>query len=140
MAYTTRLTAGPQYVVLDSVAMANFTVELGGDFKNNLETVTAGNVGHEQVVGGLNAYSFKLKAVYETDSVSTYIQKLKPGSIFSLEWGPEGNTAGKPRHVQDVAIESVSMTQTADKKAIMFEASARGSTAPSYDMFAGATY
>lgn len=140
MAYTTRLTAGPQYVLLDAVVMTNFTVELGGDFKNNLETVTAGNVGHEQVVGGLNAYSFKLKAVWEAGSVSTYIQKLKPGAIVAMEWGPESNTAGKPRHVQDIAIESVSMTQTADKKAVMFEASARGSTAPTYDMFNGATY
>lgn len=102
--------------------------------------VTAGSgTDHRERAEGLADTSCSGTIVYDAASVSTYIQKLKPGT-YTIIWGPEGNTAGKPKHEQSFIITEVSHSVTVDKKMVVFEFSGKAAAAPTYDMHAGATF
>jgi len=105
------------------------------------EETTAGYSATDKSFGPkLKELGVSIKIAYDVTSVSTYIQKIQAGETVAMIWQPEGNTGGKPQHVQNILITSVKQTPVAvDKPAVMFEVSAIGTGAPTTDMFAGGT-
>lgn len=102
--------------------------------------VTAGSAtAHRERAEGLADTSCSGTIVYDAASVSTYIQKVKPGS-HTIIWGPEGNTTGKPRHEQVFIITEAPHTVGVEKPMVAFEFSGEAAAAPTYDMMAGVTF
>ena len=105
------------------------------------EEITAGfSVTHKSFGGKLKETSFNIKIAYDVTSVSTHIPLIEPDDLIALVWQPEGNTGGKPQHVQNILITSNKQTEIhIDKPAVMFEVTAIGSGTPTTDMFNGGT-
>lgn len=136
-----RLNGNGYFVSFDGVDLSAHTGEDTLKVSNEDVDVTAGaNKTHVEIAGGLDSTSGDLMIAYEVGSVSGYIQKLKPGLIGTFEFGPEGNTSGKPRHVQSMKVNSVEISQDSKKKFVMFTLSLVGAEAPSVNMFAGGVY
>jgi hypothetical protein len=89
---------------------------------------------------GLNDTSITITLAYDLTNLQTYIQKIAPGQTISIEYGPESNTSGKPRHVQDFVITGADHQVSVDKSAVTFSISGDGAGAPSVDMFTGGVY
>jgi hypothetical protein len=104
--------------------------------------VTGGaGVDHTMRAPGLLDTELKLTLQYDITALPTYIQKIAAGQIISIEYGPESNVSGKPRHVQDFLITETSQSAiTQAKPEVTFSVSGMGSGAPSVDMFAGGVY
>ena len=69
----------------------------------------------------------------------THLPLLKPG-VHTLTYGPESNTAGKPKHVVSIIIESLSNGVKVDKSQMKYEAPFVGRAAPTTDMYAGGVW
>lgn len=135
------LNANTIYFTLGGTNFSAYWVSVKLNGKNNVKEVTAGSgTTHVERAGGLNDYSFDIVIVYESTLGSTHIQKFKPGEIFALEWGPESNVTGKPRHVQNVIIEESPFEVNVEKDKVAYEIKASGSEAPSVDIYAGSVY
>ncbi len=103
--------------------------------------VTHGAATDRQRNAGIKDTQWKITLTYEISTVSTYIQKLEPGTTEPADYGPEGSTAGKPRQTQSVLITDVNGPNTStDKKHVTFEVTADGADAPTANMFAGGTF
>lgn len=89
---------------------------------------------------GLNDMKISVTLMYDAADVQTYIQKLAVGQVISIEYGPEGNSAGKPRHVQTFNVTGAAHTVSVDKSAVTFEFTGESAAAPSFNLFAGAVY
>jgi hypothetical protein len=129
------------YLALDGVDVSGVWVSVKPKGKNNTRETTAGaNTTHVQRQPGLNDYSFDVSFAYDDATIASYIQKLKPGAVVSMEYAPDGRTAGKPKHIQSVIVDSVDGEQNVDKSPFIWSGSLLGAAAPSFDMWAGATY
>lgn len=61
--------------------------------------------------------------------------------IIALDYGPEGNTAGKPRHTCDFFISSISgPTTNVDKTLVVIEYSLVSTGEPTNNFYAGDTF
>lgn len=108
---------------------------------NSSVTVTAGaGTTHVQRAAGLNDTTISITLAYDSGGVSTYIASLTRGLKIPIEYGPESNVSGKPRHVQQFVIESVTVEQDVEKNEMVFDIQASGADAPTSDLFAGAVY
>lgn len=99
------------YFELDGTDLsAYFTDEVTREVSVNQIDVTAG-AGADWVMNspGLKSYSLTLRLVYDTSTFQTVVQpKLNTGIAGAvMKYGPEGNTAGKPKDELKVNIESV---------------------------------
>lgn len=104
-------------------------------------TVTAGaGVTHVQRSSGLNDTTISITLAYDSGGIPSYITSLTRGLKVPIEFGPESNVPGKPRHVQTFVIESISMEEDVEKQEMTFDISASGADAPTADLFAGAVY
>lgn len=129
------------YLKLDSTEVQAFITEVNPSFSNDeVETTAGAGTDWKMRAAGLSDAEFAISLMYDVTSVPTYIQKIAPGATVTLEFGPEGATSGKPRHVQSVVISSVDHTVSVDKSAVVFSISARGAAAPSVNMMAGGVY
>ena len=136
-----QLNGNNYFFSIDSVDLSAYTVSITFSRTNSVVDVTAGaNTTHEERAAGIDDTSIEVSIGYEVGQAPTLFAKLKAGSIFSMEYGPEGQTAGKPRHVQNFIIEGSPFTQAVKKPHVVFAMSAKGSEAASSDMFAGVTY
>lgn len=88
---------------------------------------------------GLKDTTFSATLSYDDATLATYVQKLAP-SIYEVEYGPEGNVSGKPRHVQSMLLTTAPFEVTVEKAHVTFQLEFVGADAPSVDMFAGAVY
>lgn len=107
---------------------------------SGVDTTAGAGTSHTKRQPGLNDTSFSISLAYDTQHVQTFIQKIARGQVLEIEYGSEGAVSGKPRHIQDVLITSVSHTISVDKSAVTFAINGQGADAPSVDMFAGAVY
>ena len=126
------------YLKFDAVDVAAYFVSVSTDFGGSSVDITAGaGRSHVQRAGGLRDYSMSVTLTYDADSVNTYITKLQPQQIVEVEYGPEGNTTGKPRHLQKFVVDSVSVPQSVKKDHVTFEIKLSGADEPTADMTAG---
>jgi hypothetical protein len=128
------------YIAIDSTDVGAYWKQVEITSSIDEVDVTAGsNAEFRERLGGLRDYAYSITLVYDDTNLASYIQKIRPG-IHTLEIGPEGNTAGKPRMVQSVLITEVPFEVTVEKSEVAFSISAVGAAAPTTDMFAGGVY
>jgi hypothetical protein len=129
------------YLSLDGVDVSGLITEVKPKGKNNVRETTHGaGATHVQRAAGLDDYSFDATVVYDDAQIATYIQKLKPGAIYTMEYAPEGRTAGKPKHVQSVIVEGNDHAIKIEKDMVAFNLSLLGQDAPTSNMYSGAVY
>lgn len=88
---------------------------------------------------GLRDTTISITLGYDTDLVPTWLALLKPGR-HTVEFGPEGNSTGKPRHLQDFIFTSAPLEIDVTKQEVVFDISGDGADPAIYDMFNGATF
>jgi hypothetical protein len=134
------LNANAGYLTFDGVDMVPYLQSF--DIKPTANTVntTAGNVGHTLRQAGLRSTSLTANIIYRVGGVATYLAKIKPGAEVTVDWGPEGNTTGKPRHTQKFIITDSSTSQDAEKKVVQYAVTAENSAEPTNDKWNGATW
>lgn len=105
--------------------------------------VSAGaNQRHEKHAAGLEVISAKMTLMYDDVAAATDMTNLYVSSqVVAITFGPEGNTAGKPKHVQSFKINSVNGPSPNHKKdAVMLEYDLVAAGAPTSDIYTGATF
>jgi hypothetical protein len=135
-----RLKAGISYLTLDGVDVSAYCQDIDITADNESEDVTAGNVTHEVLQAGINTTKITLNFVYEVGSVGTLLAKIKRGAMPVMDWGPEGNVSGKPRHTQQIIITSLNKKQDKRRTMTVLAVSASGAAAPTNDMDEGAIF
>ncbi len=121
------------YVGLNTVNVsAYWTDEVSRNVTNNTVETTAGaGAGWVERQDGLMDYSLSLVLVYDIDDLSDYLTQLKPGSTYTLVYGPEGNTAGKPKDELSVIVSSVDgPNPSIGKDMVSFSVSFQGAATP----------
>lgn len=136
----TVLTLNAQYLKIDGVAIEAHLMDVKLNRTNANADVTRGTVGHEMVDPGLDSTTMDMTIAYVVESLTTFLQKLNPGSKYMIEYGPEGNAVGKPRHYQLFKLDSVDFGQTAKKDAVKFSAKFTGAEAPVADFYDNSTF
>ena len=126
-------------LLLDGVDVSAYFTEVSIAVSVGSEDTSAGaGTTHVKKGGKLRESKWDIKLAYDVTNVSAYIQKLQAGDIYTATWRPEGNTAGKPEHIQSILILSSKQSAvTVDKDAVFFEISAEGTDAATTDMFEG---
>jgi hypothetical protein len=129
------------YLAIDGTVVDTYGVDVTIEPSNSsVETTSGAGVDHVMRAPGLNDTKISFSIAYDATDLQTYIQKLKPGIVRSIEYGSEGNTSGKPRHVQNFNITSSPFDVKIDKSMPVFEVEGEGTEAPSVDMHAGGVY
>lgn len=130
------------YLTVNSVDLAAYFVNI--EFEQSVEAVdtTAGaGATYMERQAGLKDIKGKITIVYETTAVTTHIQTLAAGSTYTVVYGPESNTAGKPKHEQSFLFTKLSgPKQDVAKKLLTWEADIEGAAAPVTDIYAGGTF
>ncbi len=88
---------------------------------------------------GLRDVAITLMVGYDPDTVQAQLAMLRPG-IHTVVFGPEGNSAGKPRHEQAFLFTEAPLGQDVKKKEVVFTVSGSGADAPTVDMFNGGVF
>jgi hypothetical protein len=129
------------YIKIDSVEVQAYfkNVKLSPS-NNSIDTTVGSGTDHVQRQPGLDDTKIDISLGYDTAQLQTYIQKLKVGQIVTIEYGPESNVSGKPRHVQAFNITKADHEVNVDKSHTLFDLSGEGSAAASISMFSGGVY
>ena len=65
--------------------------------------------------------------------------RLRPGR-HSVTYGPEGNIAGKPKHVKDFIFNNLPLGQNIDKSEVEFNVGGDLADVPTVDMYNGGVW
>lgn len=128
------------YIKIDAVVVNAYFKRF--DLTPSVESVdtTAGSgVDHRQRAEGLADHAATLTVVYEAGAVQNYIATLKPGR-HTVEYGPESNVTGKPKHIQDFILTEAPISQDVEKGEVLFQCSFEAADAPTYNMYDGAVW
>lgn len=118
--------------------------DVGAQFKTvnierkvDTEDVTAGRLRTDmQRAPKLLDTSIGITLAYDVTGINTYVQRLKPGR-YTVVFGPEGNTTGKPRHQQDFIFTSSPIEVTVGKGEVVFDIKGDAADAPTFDIWNG---
>jgi len=128
------------YLTVGGTDVSTYWADITLTGSQNSQDITAGaSTTHVELAAGLNNYSISMTLSYDDTDIATYIANLAPG-IVTIDWGPEGSGSGNPRHTQSFHLGSNAVNQAVTKDHVTFSISANGASAPSNDLFAGATF
>lgn len=128
------------YIAIDGTQVDSYYVSF--NLEPTMETVdaTAGSgTAHRERNEGLKDTTAQLVIVYDTTNISTLLPLVEVGT-HTITYGPEGNTAGKPKHVQSFIITGTPHETTVEKPLVVLTASMEAAAAPTTDMFSGGTW
>jgi len=129
------------YVKINSTDVSPLFAKINLQRTGNTTEVTAGSGATDKMrKPGLADTKLKLKLGYKVGSVPDYITQLDALTVITLEYGPEGQLSGKPRHQQDFIITSTPIEQTINADEVAWEIDADAADAPVYNMYAGAVW
>jgi hypothetical protein len=135
------LNANTIYLTIAGTNYSAYWVSFKLNGKNNVKETTAGSgTTHVERAAGLNDYSADVTVVYDSAIGAQQLGHYSPGDIVAVEWGPESNVSGKPRHVQNFIVEEAPFEVVVEKEKVAFELKLSGSEAPSVDIYSGAVY
>lgn len=128
------------YLKIGSVAVSAYfkEVELSPSIES-VDITTGSGTDHRMRAAGLEDTSLTATLVYDAADIQTYIQSLKPG-VYTVEFAPEGNTTGKPKHIQSFILTQAPFGVSVEKSEVAFQLTFEAAAAPTYNMFAGAVY
>lgn len=89
---------------------------------------------------GLKDTTASVQIGYDDSNAGTIMTLFKMGQTIKLTYGPEGNTSGKPKHVQDFLITSAPHTISVSKDAVVWDVAMDAAGAPTTDMYAGGVW
>lgn len=113
-------------------------LQFGG---SSVETTAGAGRTHMQRNAGLRDNTMTVVLSYDDTSPATDMAGLIAQTAYSVEYGPESNVSGKPRHVQSFILDSLDPSeQTVQKAHMTFTLNFVGADEPSVDMNAGGVY
>lgn len=102
--------------------------------------VTSGRSPYRQRVSTLHDFVLEMTIIYMLGEAGVILPLIAPGEHLVC-YGPEGNSAGKPRHQQIFIFDEVDTEANHDKSnARTFTISAEAADAPDFNMFKGDTF
>lgn len=102
--------------------------------------ITRGSgIDYRQKAGGLKDYRMTITLGYETTLQATHLPLIKPG-IHTIAFGPEGNTAGKPKHAGSFLITESPIEISVEKSEVAYQVTAMQADVPTSDMYNGDTW
>lgn len=120
---------------------AYWTEDLSQKASVDTEDMTAGAGATDvQRAAKLKDRSFDFMLIYDDATISTWVQNLKPGTIGTLIYGPEGNATGKPKFSGSMILSSWEKSQSVDKKKLAFKCSFQQAAAPTARIENGDTF
>jgi hypothetical protein len=127
------------YVDIDGTVVDTYFQNVS--ISKSVETVdsTCGNATWRANNEGLYASKGTISVVYDDTLASTLLPLMEAGT-HTLTYGPEGNTAGKPKHVQSIIITDNTIAQNVGKTLVLLESPFIGAAAPTTDMWAGGVW
>ena len=135
------LNGNSAYLTINGTSMGAYYTKI--DFKGTAESVdiTHGSgATHVMRAPGLKDVKATLTLAYEVGSVSTQLGLIAPGGTFTVIYGPESNTAGKPKHEQSFIFPATDFSQEVTKPLVVFNIEIEGAAAPVTDLWAGGTF
>lgn len=120
---------------------ALWTEEISSESSVDTEDMTAGaGATHIARAAKLKDNKMSFNVMYDDSTIATYVANLKEGTVGTLIWGPEGNTVGKPCFTGSMILTSNKLSQSVDKKKLMFELSFEQAAAPTKTIQNGDTF
>lgn len=107
------------------------------------EDVSAGSgVNWESHASKLRNITAKVMLVYDdATAAADFAALVTANDIIAVEYGPEGNTAGKPRHLQSFKINGINgPTTNHDKTLVTLEYDMISTGTPTANIYAGDTF
>lgn len=128
------------YLDIDGTDLSAYVVDVQLTPSVAAVDVTAGaSTTHMERNAGLKDTGIAITFRYDDSNISTMLPLIEPGS-HSITYGPEGNAATKPKHVQSFIITEAPHQVTVAKDAVAFSVSGEGAAAASTDMFDGGVW
>lgn len=137
-----KLVGNNAYLSWDGVDVSGWwTGEISREPSVETIDVTAGaGVNYMQREPGLIDNSMGFSIYYDDTDLASYVGKLAVGTKAILIYGPENNTAGKPKFEGSMILESVSQGQVVTKDLVKFELSFVQADAPTATIEGGSTF
>lgn len=128
------------YLAIDGVVLDTEwkEVELSGSIETQDVTQGVGRTGMQRAEG-LRDASISLVVGYRTEKIQQQFTMLRPGR-HTVIYGPEGNTPGKPKHVQDFIFNDMPLGQNVDKSEVAFSIGGDQADEPTVDMYSGGVW
>lgn len=131
------------YLRMNAVNVQARWREFDMQFASDTEDVSAGaGVLWQKNAPKLFSAKATIKLIYDdVAAASDFAALWQSDQVFTVVYGPQGNTAGLPRHEQDFKINSIKgPTTTHDKKAVMLEFDLISTGVPTANIYAGGTF
>ncbi len=129
------------YLTVDGVSVAAYFIDVKLEQSAAPVDVTHGAAINVQRNDGLHDGTIAMTLGYDISNVSSFIQHIRKGLTVVVDYGPEGNTSGKPRHTQPFLLTKVAGPDTdAKKQYVVFSINGDGADVPTADMFAGGVF
>lgn len=106
---------------------------------DSVDTTRGAGTTHMQRATGLEDFDITIDVGYEIETVQTQLQYLRPGR-YTVIYGAEGNASGKPRHQQEFIFTESPFSIEVKKPEVAFSMKGVAAAAPTFNMFAGATF
>lgn len=137
-----RLAQNDAFLSIDGTTMNTWAIEFAPDISSAEIDTTAGfDTDWTSTAPGLKTFKGKMTIVYETADIATYLPLLQPGATRTVIYGPEGNTAGKPKHNQSCVFTKLSGPKVnVDKSLTIFEVDVTGTGTPTTNLYAGGVW
>lgn len=121
------------YLSFNSYAFSTalWTEEISGEATVDTEDMTAGaGATHVARAAKLKDNKMSFNVMYDDSTIASYVQNIEEGTVGILIWGPEGNASGKPCFNGSMILTSNKLSQSVDKKKLMFELSFEQAATP----------
>lgn len=128
------------YLDFDGTQLDTYFQDFGYDPSMETNDTTAGSsTSWRTFAEGLKSGSLSLTIVYDTTNAATILPLIEVGT-HTITIGPEGTTAGKPKHVQAFIITGVSLPISVNKTTVSQVVAGTASAAPTTDMYSGGVW
>jgi hypothetical protein len=123
-----------------SLNVSAYITDFSPDRSQNLNESTAGNASDVTRTLGLRDMKVSITMQYTTEIMDTLYTIIYSDTGFEMDFGTEGNGAGKPRHTQVFFLEGAPFTIVVNKEPVALELSCAGAAAPSRNMYTGSKF
>lgn len=137
-----RLQDNTQYLSINGYVISAEFLSVDISKSNSSVDTTSGSGATDVTRGrGLNSYTIDISIAYHTETVDDVLLAIGEDDVVAVEYGPESNVAGKPRHVQSFTLNNIKgPKKTVEKGPVEFSCQGESAAAPSVNMYAGGVY
>lgn len=103
-----------------------------------VETTAGSGTDNRSRAVGLKDHTISFDIVH-SDTAAWALTLVTPGA-HTVTYGPEGSSAGKPKHVQSFIFTGAPHETVVEKSVVMYSVSGEGAATPTTDMFASGVW